>query len=97
MAEPLNASRGLEPDPVPSDIAPSAPIRGDIERGYRRSDLDKHSDTGERRSDSETRVKDKHHGKGLTEGDADMEDIPYNRMALVMPSYVPFCILRIHD
>lgn len=78
MGEPFNAARAFEPDPIPSDVPATAPIRGDIERGYSKgegspteadSGLGRDGDNG---VESEGKLKEKgaRHGKGLTEGDA---------------------------
>lgn len=38
MSDPLQTAQAIEPDPVPSDLPNSAPIKGDIERGYVRNE-----------------------------------------------------------
>lgn len=84
MAEPLNAARGLEPDPVPDDVPANAGVRGDIERGYSRHAAlatEKDGDSGKAGRDCRGSSKagvgaeaspDKagRHGAGLTQGDA---------------------------
>lgn len=84
MGEPMNAARGLEPDPIPSDVPATAPVRGDIERGYNRpdgvetpgSDVTVHRDRKGSAAPSERGEKSRTRGKGLTEGDAGTSTLP---------------------
>lgn len=34
MSDPLQTAQAIEPDPIPSNLHSSAPIKGDLERGY---------------------------------------------------------------
>jgi hypothetical protein len=34
MSDPLQTAQAIEPDPIPSNLRASAPIKGDLERGY---------------------------------------------------------------
>lgn len=64
-------------DPIPSDVSPTAAVRGDAERGYPVDDdeivspgMDCNAEDGGKRSSSAEREIKGRHGKGLTEGDA---------------------------
>ncbi len=74
MAEPQQAGYSLEPDPLPSDLSPSAPILRDIEKGYNTEEVRDSALTEEERvrksSDArELEKRKKAKGKGLTKGD----------------------------
>ncbi|ORY34911.1 major facilitator superfamily domain-containing protein [Naematelia encephala] len=83
------AGRIIDPIPMPRDEAVSASALHDLERGYDRSDplTDEKGRKGSAGSGTGAVGKvGKERGKGLTEGDADMDDIPKNNLLLVFPA-----------
>jgi len=91
MAEPQQAGYGLGPSPIPSDLPLSAPILHDIERGYNTAET---RDTALPEYEKATKGSDggamekrrKEKGKGLTEGDQEMDALPDNNLLIVMPA-----------
>ncbi|KAK4689236.1 hypothetical protein P7C73_g867, partial [Tremellales sp. Uapishka_1] len=84
MAEPQEVALALGANPLPDDLPESAPVLNDLERGYVGPGSEGRKDSvGTLVGDTKVGTK---HGKGLTEGDHEMDELPKNNLAIVMPS-----------